>query len=219
MALAASPSFDVFWHPSEEGSATSILHTGKDDFVWSKLPTCMKNVSSTSLSRFCQHLLWPRAALFPHKILIELLQPLFSITFVHLWKGHKLSHIEYRYFKGKGNLDFSTMGIFTCTASQYNEHIQEKWLKFSHLKLGSVLSTKHARVFHGCHLASTFALPILSWIKLQAQCSLNTYTQRYKLFSWHALELRNSDLSFIYSLHTEFLAFEQLTPHENVLSI
>lgn len=209
MALAASPSFNVFsWHPSEAGSAISILHTRKDDFVWSKLPTCMKNASSTSLSWLCQHLLWPRAALFPHKILIELLQPLFSIILVHLWKGHKPSYTEYRYFKAKGNLDFSTMGILTCTACQYNEHIQEKWLKFScFLKLGSVLSTKHARVFHGCDLASIFALPILSWIKLQAQCNLNTYTQRYKLFSWHALELRNTDLSFIYALHTEFLAF------------
>lgn len=102
----------------EEGNATSILHTGKDDFVWNKLWICMKNASSTSLSWFCQHLLWPRAALFPHKILTELLQPLFSIVLVHLWKGHKPSYTEYRYFKGKGNLDFSTMGILTCTACQ-----------------------------------------------------------------------------------------------------
>lgn len=105
-----------------------------------------------------------------------------GIILVHLWKGHKPSYTEYRYFKGKGNLDFSTMGILTCTACQYNEYIQEKWLKFSRLKLGSVLSTKHARVFYGCDLASIFALPTLSWIKLQAQCNLNIYTQDINSF-------------------------------------
>jgi len=108
---------------------------------------------------------------------------LFSIIFFHLWKGHKPSYTEYGYFKAKGNLDFSTMGILTCTACQYNEHIQEIWLKSSRfLKLGTVLSAKCARVFHGCDLASIFALPVLSWIRLQAQCSLNTYTQRCKFF-------------------------------------
>lgn len=99
----------------------------------------------------------------------------------------------------KGNLDFSTMGILMCTACRYHEYIQEIWVNsLRFLKLRTVLSAKHARVFHECDLASIFALCVLSWIRLQAQCNLNTRTQRYNLFSWHVLELGNSDLSFIY---------------------
>lgn len=93
------------------------------------------------------------------------------------------------------------MGIFKCAACQYSECMQKIWLKCScFLKLGTVLSAKRARVFHGCDLASIFALPVLSWVRLQPQCSLNTYTQTYKFFSWHVLELGKSDLSFIYAL-------------------
>lgn len=184
MALAVSVSWKVFSRrPPGAGSTISILHTGKDDFVWNTLPTCMKQAASTSLSWFCQSLLWPRAALFPHNILTKLRQSLFSIILFQLWKGHKPSYTEYRYFKAEGNLDFSTMGNLMCTTCQYNECIQEIWLKSScFLKLGTVLSAKRARVFHGCDLASIFALPVLSWIRLQAQCNLNTYTQRYKFF-------------------------------------
>lgn len=93
------------------------------------------------------------------------------------------------------------MGILICTACQYHECIQEIWLKSScFLKLRTVLSAKHARVFRECDLASIFALSVLSWIRLQAQCNLNTHTQRYNFFSWHILELGNSDLSFTYVL-------------------
>lgn len=198
MAPAASYSLDAFsWRPPGAGSTISILRRGKDDFVWSMLPTYMKQAASTSLSRFCQSLLWPRAALFPHKILTRLLKSLFNVILFCLWKGHKSSYTEYRYLKAKGNLDFSTMGILTYTACQYNERIQEIWLKSScFLKLGTVLSAKRARVFHGCDLASIFAPPALSWIRLQAQCNLNTHTQRYHIF-FLDMELGRSDTSFI----------------------
>lgn len=181
----ASHSLDVFsWHtPPSPPGMRSTISTHRQE----KMPLSgarYQQAASTSLSRFCQNLLWPRAALFPHKILTELLQALYSVILFHLWKGHKPSYTDKcRYFKAKGNSDFSTMGILTCTACQFNECIQEIWLKSScFLKLGTVLSAKHARVFHGCDLAAIFALPALSWIRLQAQCNPNTYTQRCNFF-------------------------------------
>lgn len=50
--------------------------------------------------------------------------------------------------------------------------------------------------FHGCDLASIFALLVLSWIRLHAQGKLNTHTKIF-FFPWRVLEVGKSGIKFI----------------------
>lgn len=133
------------WYPAGGGGTVPIV----DRRRWlCPEHAAVKQAASTSLSLSHQSLLWLKTAFFQDKILTKFLKSLLSVVPFYLWKGHKPSYTEYGYFKAEGSSDFSTMGILTCAACQWNEHIQEKWLKSScFLKLGTVLSLKCANFF------------------------------------------------------------------------